>query len=636
MEGDGRVALGRDGQPKAAAQLDGRADDRLVLGVRVHVDDERLVDLDLVDLELLELGQRGVAGAEVVDRAPDAHCMERAEDLARALDVGDDLALGYLELEAVGWKLPAVEQPQDARRKVAVEQAVRREVHAHPHFQALAPPGRALRERGVEHLVREDLDQPGVLGQRHERLRTEEPELRMVPAHEGLDSVRSAVLQRQLGLVVDDELAAVDALSQLAGEHQAVDAVLVVGGGVELVQRAPLLCAVERDVGVPDHIVRMQALHRSRRDPDARAHLERDAADLEVRSEGGGDPFRRALQGLAVGPTGPNEGELVTAETREQLVRLEHGFEPGGDLLEQRVPVVVAERVVDGAEIVEVDEEDSDGRLRVAGIRPDLVEPLVEHGPVWQSGQVVVQGPMGVRDRLTSPERDGEHREEQQRNQPEALMRPRNDHRREREQEAARPRQECDVAAQKVADGLPAEQRDTQHREPVVQHEERRDGCQDRCQLRSCELAVLGLEKPQHGTGGRDRDCGLRGVEGQLHRSGAPDQIRHQTRSDIDRERCPRTKHDQHREREGRRDSHLLDMGAARNTDRQELAQHDERSEQPKLGVAEREPPVPDHRDRDRPHDRKREQTRHIRAKSRTRAALRRRLDHQVLRDLRL
>ena len=73
---------------------------------------------------------------------------------------------------------------------------MRREVHAHPHFQALAPPGRALRERGVEHLVREDLDQPGVLGQRHERLRTEEPELRMVPAHEGLDSVRPAVLQR--------------------------------------------------------------------------------------------------------------------------------------------------------------------------------------------------------------------------------------------------------------------------------------------------------------------------------------------------------------------------------------------------------------------------------------------------------
>src|SRR5256714_12964435 len=93
--------LGRYGQPKTAAQLDGRADDRLVLGVRVHVEDERLVDLDLIDLELLELGQRGVAGTEVVDRAPDAHCMERAEDLARALDVGDDLALGYLELEAV-------------------------------------------------------------------------------------------------------------------------------------------------------------------------------------------------------------------------------------------------------------------------------------------------------------------------------------------------------------------------------------------------------------------------------------------------------------------------------------------------------------------------------------------------------
>ena len=298
--------------------------------------------------------------------------------------------------------------------------------------------------------------------------------------------------------------------------------------------------------------------------------------------------------------------------------------------------MVVAEGVVDGAEVVEVDEQDRNGRLRVAGVCPDLVESLVEHGPVWQAGQVVVQGPMGVRDRLTSPERDGEHREEQQRNQPEALMRPRDDHRREREQEAARPRQECDIAAQKVAEGLAAEQRDTQHREPVVQDEERRDGGQDRCQLRSCELAVLGLENAQHGTGGRDRDCGLGGVEGQLHRSGAPDQIRHQTRSHVDREGGPGTKHDQHREREGRRDRHLLDMGAARNPDRQELAQHDERREQPELGVAHRESPRPDHRDGDRRHDRKREQGRHVRAEPETRAALGKRLDHEVLRNLRL
>ena len=103
-------------------------------------------------------------------------------------------------------------------------------------------------------------------------------------------------------------------------------------------------------------------------------------------SEGGRDPLRRAFQGVAVGPTGPDEGELVTADTREQLVRLEHGFEPGGDLLEQGVTVVVAEGVVDGAEVVEVDEQDRNGRLRVAGVCPDLVESLVEHGPVWQAG----------------------------------------------------------------------------------------------------------------------------------------------------------------------------------------------------------------------------------------------------------
>jgi len=50
--------------------------DRRVLGVATQAGDERVVDLEDVDGETPEVGQRRVAGAEVVDRDLDAEGLE--------------------------------------------------------------------------------------------------------------------------------------------------------------------------------------------------------------------------------------------------------------------------------------------------------------------------------------------------------------------------------------------------------------------------------------------------------------------------------------------------------------------------------------------------------------------------------
>src|SRR3954452_22589369 len=72
-------ALGSDTQAERARQLDGGAHDRVVGGVAVHHRDERAVDLDLVDWQALKLRERGVAGAEVVDRPAHADAREPVE-----------------------------------------------------------------------------------------------------------------------------------------------------------------------------------------------------------------------------------------------------------------------------------------------------------------------------------------------------------------------------------------------------------------------------------------------------------------------------------------------------------------------------------------------------------------------------
>src|SRR6202041_3083690 len=58
-------ALGERLDRHRLAELHERADQRLAFGVLTETRDERAVDLQRVDRELLEMGERGVAGAEV-------------------------------------------------------------------------------------------------------------------------------------------------------------------------------------------------------------------------------------------------------------------------------------------------------------------------------------------------------------------------------------------------------------------------------------------------------------------------------------------------------------------------------------------------------------------------------------------
>src|SRR2546427_807790 len=64
----GLHTLGDDLQAQAGAQGDDGARNGRVVGVAEHVAHEAAVDLELVQRQALEIGQRGVAGAEVVQR----------------------------------------------------------------------------------------------------------------------------------------------------------------------------------------------------------------------------------------------------------------------------------------------------------------------------------------------------------------------------------------------------------------------------------------------------------------------------------------------------------------------------------------------------------------------------------------
>jgi hypothetical protein len=98
--------------------------------------------------------------------------------------------------------------------------------------------------------------------------------------------------------------------------------------------------------------------------------------------------------GGGVDRVGQQQGELVSAETRDQPRLGQHGVDALGYGAQQDVALVVPERVVDGLEVVDVHERDCETPARAAAGRDRLDECLAKAHPVRQAGERVVQGAM--------------------------------------------------------------------------------------------------------------------------------------------------------------------------------------------------------------------------------------------------
>src|SRR6266545_3165924 len=94
--------FGDYGEPEVVRQTNGGAHDRDVVLVAGDVPHERAIDLQFVDRQTLQVAQRGVARAKVIDRAAYAHRAQLTQNIDGALSIGHDRALGDLQLQAAG------------------------------------------------------------------------------------------------------------------------------------------------------------------------------------------------------------------------------------------------------------------------------------------------------------------------------------------------------------------------------------------------------------------------------------------------------------------------------------------------------------------------------------------------------
>ncbi len=321
--------------------------------------------------------------------------------------------------------LVPVQQLEHLLGEVLVLQVPHREVHGHGQLQPPLVPLARLTERLGEHVHRQRLDEPCVLGQRDELVRHHEPVARVVPAHQRLDPDRAPGLHVGYRLVVQDELAIVDRPAELAQERQAARAVPVALHRVELVAGVRLLRDVHRHVG-PLHERRdVLPVLREERDADAGVDVQRKPVDRERVLESFEDLVGDHHGAGCVRHAGQQDRELVAAQSCDRVAVAEQRLQPGPDHLQQHVAGVVPQRVVDLLETVEVDDHHAH-RFAVAPRRQDrLADPILEEPAVRQAGQRVVHRLM-LLVLLLEPGRrravDREHGEREERHQQEAPL----------------------------------------------------------------------------------------------------------------------------------------------------------------------------------------------------------------------
>ena len=101
--------FGNDVEIEVVSDADDRSDheESLGVGLLAELADEGLVDFEEVDREGVQVGERGVLGAEVVERDTDAEALEGVESLVDEGRVGQQGAFGEFEDES-GRREPAL------------------------------------------------------------------------------------------------------------------------------------------------------------------------------------------------------------------------------------------------------------------------------------------------------------------------------------------------------------------------------------------------------------------------------------------------------------------------------------------------------------------------------------------------
>ncbi|KDB50956.1 hypothetical protein X805_34620 [Sphaerotilus natans subsp. natans DSM 6575] len=343
----------------------------------------------------VQVGQAGVACAEVVDRQAHAHGAQLGQPARGLVLVADQHRLGQLQLQALGRQATAGQGAANLLRKVRHPELDRGHIDRHHQIR----PGQRLTTGFVEHPLPQGPDQAAFLGHRDESVRTDLRRLgARAPAQQRLHRHDPTTGQAALRLVQQRE----PARQRLERLMQGGANALVLGQARQHRRReqaglAPTgtLGFIERGVGMAHQQLGAATVLRRAGHPDR--HGRRN--DPPVQVEGlldmpgqlGGQMQRVLARRTRLRD---HHHELVTGEPAHHAPVPDLVREPPGHRAQQLIAQGMTVGVVDLLEAIEVHAEHAHTRSGSArlGRAQGLLQLLDALHPVGQAGQRIVQG----------------------------------------------------------------------------------------------------------------------------------------------------------------------------------------------------------------------------------------------------
>src|SRR5260221_9438610 len=308
------------------------------------------------------------------------------------IDVRHDDALGNLQIDA-GRSRSEPERFLDGGDEIAFAQLNRGDVHRDagrgqpPDFPV------AVHEDGAAQRPGADLhDQPCFLEKRNEIQRRHQAQFRALPADQGLDAVDAPGYGVDRGLVVQHEFLFLERLPQLVFQGERRPGSLGHVRRVEQVLLPGRLRSFQRRFGIPEQGVRVGTVVGKQRIPGLGRSSEIGAAYPKMRTEAFCKPLLDQPRHFTLGTyIRAKDREAVGADPRHPH-RPCVALDAFGNLLDQLVARVPAERVVDRLEPVDVHENQSEFALIGVCRAHVLHQALVKQGAVGQAGERIVVG----------------------------------------------------------------------------------------------------------------------------------------------------------------------------------------------------------------------------------------------------
>ena len=343
----------------------------------------------------LQIGQRRIAGAEIVEREPGAKLADPLQHLRGVLGIFHHHGFGELELERAARHHRARQHAAQILNEIVAQQLPRRDVDAGEQRIAQpqgALPGAELLRGALQHEQAELDDQPGLLGDGDELGGRHAAELWMVPARQRLEAGDRAVFEPHDRLVEDGDFFALDGAAQvrlqgqpvgLARPHRRLEHLDAVA--------AAALGVIHRKLGVFEDLLAALRLVVAERHADRAGDEDFALVEGDRRAQGAADGLRHGGDFFGAALRQQDQRELIAGEAGERVLRLDHPAQPSRQREQDRVADRHADGIVDLLEAVEIDHHD--GRLHRRfglGKAEHGVEAVEEQLAVGQPGEVVV------------------------------------------------------------------------------------------------------------------------------------------------------------------------------------------------------------------------------------------------------